>query len=212
MTQTQNSSFSALRGLLRRRDTGELCDLCGAVLGSDHQHLIEPDTRKLLCTCDACSLLFGANGETKYKRVPRRVRFLKGFRMSDAEWDSLMIPIGMAFFLESSVQKRVLALYPSPAGPTESLLTLESWNDIANNNPILAAMQPDVEALLVNRLGAPDQGTGEYYIVPIDKCYELVGLIRSQWRGLSGGSEVWNEIRRFFKELREQAVQEISNA
>jgi Family of unknown function (DUF5947) len=205
---TQFGSFAALRGLARQRDLRERCDLCGAGLVSDHQHLIEPVARRLICTCDACAVLFHANGDTKYKRVPRRVRLLSSFRMSDVEWDSLMIPIGMAFFVASSVEGRVLALYPSPAGATESLLSLESWNDIVQNNLSLATMQPDVEALLVNRLGAGDQSGGEYYVVPIDKCYELVGFIRSHWRGLSGGSEVWIEIRRFFDELKQRAVPE----
>ena len=36
--------------------------------------------------------------------------------------------------------------------------------------------------------------TAQYYIVPIDECYRLVGLIRMHWRGLSGGTEVWKEI------------------
>jgi hypothetical protein len=45
----------------------------------------------------------------------------------------------------------------------------------------------------------------EYYIAPIDECYKLVGLIRTNWRGLSGGTEVWIEIGRFFAELRSKS-------
>jgi len=55
-----------------------------------------------------------------------------------------------------------------------------------------------VEALLVNRV----RGTREHFLVPIDECYRLVGLIRMHWRGLSGGREVWEEIEQFFEELR----------
>jgi len=130
--------------------------------------------------------------------VPRRVRFLPDFQMTDAQWDSLLIPIGLAFFVENSVENRVLALYPSPAGSTESMLSLESWWDIVQENPVLTEMESDVEALLVNRL---DHGA-EYYIAPIDKCYQLVGLIRSNWHGLSGGTEVWEKIHDFFTELK----------
>ena len=39
----------------------------------------------------------------------------------------------------------------------------------------------------------------EYYIVPIDECFKLVGLIRSRWQGLSGGTEVWREIGRILQ-------------
>ncbi len=53
----------------------------------------------------------------------------------------------------------------------------------------------------MNRLNDP----AEYYLAPIDKCYELVGLIRSNWRGLAGGPEVWQKIRDFFTELKEVA-------
>ena len=46
-----------------------------------------------------------------------------------------------------------MALYPSPAGATESLLSLEAWQEIERENPQLTDMQADVEALLVNRIG-----------------------------------------------------------
>jgi hypothetical protein len=131
--------------------------------------------------------------------------------MTDAQWDSLLIPIGMAFFLKSSIENRVLAFYPSPAGPTESMLSLETWNDIVEENAVLLAMESDTEALLVNRLDHARRAS-EYYLVPIDKCYELVGLIRSQWRGFSGGTEVWQGIQRFFDDLKERAAPEVTNA
>ena len=41
------------------------------------------------------------------------------------------------------------AFYPSPAGATESLLPLETWEELAAANPLLASLEPDVEALLV---------------------------------------------------------------
>jgi len=192
------TSFATLRSLTRKPPATERCDMCGAVLGHQHQHLIDPVSRRLVCACDACAVLFYQSGETKYKRVPRRCRLLADFQMTDGQWDSLMIPIGLAFFVESTPEKKTLALYPSPAGSTESMLSLEAWWDIVQENPVLAEMEADVEALLVNRL----DHTGEYYLAPIDKCYQLVGLIRSNWRGLSGGAEVWEKIRGFFEELK----------
>ena len=98
-------------------------------------------------------------------------------------------------------------MYPSPAGATESLLELESWNDIVGQNPALNQMEPDVEALLVNRLGySRGYSAPEYYQLPIDECYKLVGLIRAHWSGLSGGSEVWQQIGEFFRSLQSRAV------
>ena len=142
---------------------------------------------------------------TKYKRVPRRVLFLRDFQLTDAQWDGLMVPIEMAFFFKSSPQGKVIALYPSPAGPTESLLSLDTWTDIVETNPILNEMEADVTALLVNRVGhARGASPAEYYLVPIDECYRLVGLIRTHWRGLSGGTEVWREIGAFFAALKKR--------
>jgi hypothetical protein len=211
MPHVQYSPFTSLQNLVRQRDPRDRCELCGAALSSAHQHLIEPAARKLVCACDACALLFDSPTRTKYKRIPRRVRRLSDFEMSDAEWDSLLIPIGIAFFFRSSIQHGTLAIYPSPAGATESLLTLDSWQEIVDRNPVLARMQPDVEALLVNRLETAKRPP-EYYLLPIDKCYELVGLIRAHWRGLSGGTEVWSDIRRFFDELETQASPGLSHA
>lgn len=192
------SPFSVLRRFVRPRAIVERCEMCSAELRPDHQHLVEPSTRKLLCACQACAILFSDKRETKYRRVPIRIRSLSDFQLTDAQWDSLLIPIQLAFFFSSTATGKTIALYPSPAGATESLLDLESWEEIVRDNPVLNEIEPDTEALLVNRVGE----SREYYIVPIDACYKLVGLIRLNWSGLAGGTEVWREIGKFFDELR----------
>src|SRR6266545_1282725 len=125
-----NGSFAALRRFARARPVIERCDFCGAELGELHQHLIEPERRRLVCVCGACAILFGSQGETAYRRVPR-----------------------------------------------------------------------DVDGLLINR-SARAGGAPDYFIAPIDECFKLAGLIRANWRGLSGGEEVWKEIGRFFADLK----------
>ena len=182
----------------------ERCELCSAQLPEEHPHLVELASRQLVCTCDPCALLFDSAERSKYKRVSRRVLSLTNFRMTDSQWESLIIPINLAFFFHSSLEGRAIAFYPSPAGAVESLLTLETWNVIVDDNPVLNGMQPDVEALLVNRLGIDRFADGEapvaaqYFIAPMDECYKLVGLIRANWKGLAGGSEVWDRIHEFF--------------
>lgn len=198
-TESPNSAINVLRRFVRPRTiAAERCDLCGADLTQEHTHLFEPPTRQLFCSCEACAILFSGQTETKYRRVPRRARYLADFRLTDAQWDSLLIPIGMAFFFHSSPAGKIVALYPSPAGATESLLDLSAWAEVVEENTVLRELEPDVEALLVNRV----RGAADYYIAPIDECYKLVGLIRAGWRGLSGGAEVWQGIEGFFAELR----------
>ena len=202
----QNSDpLASLRQFARKRTQFEICEMCSRELAPEHQHLIEPENRRLICACDACAILFAAQSRTKLRRVPRRIRFLPDFEMSEGQWDSLMIPIEMAFFFNSSPHGRVIALYPSPAGATESLLALDTWNQVVAENPVLAEMAADVEALLVNRVGATRGVPPQYYIAPIDECYKLVGLIRMHWHGLSGGTEMWREIASYFSALREKA-------
>jgi Family of unknown function (DUF5947) len=195
------SALTSLRRFARSPDVREKCELCSAALAADHAHLVEPTNRRLVCACDPCAILFTDQGAKKYRRVPRRAQFLPDFRLTDMAWEELHLPINLAFFLHSTAAERVVALYPSPGGAIESLVTLEAWQALVEDNPMLRDLEPDVEALLVNRMGSAQ----ECYRAGIDKCYELVGLIRTHWRGLSGGTAVWNEIGRFFAALKKRS-------
>jgi Family of unknown function (DUF5947) len=193
---------SKLRELARREAPvatapEEVCDLCGAPLEAEHRHLIDVSTREISCSCRACALLFDRSGAGHFRLIGDRRLRLAGFDVSDATWDELRIPVEMAFFFVDSMAERVRAFYPSPMGPTESLLELEAWQHVVAANPVLETMEPDVEALLVDRaLGARRQ-----WLVPIDACYALVGLIRTRWKGLTGGRDVWQQIGRYFDDL-----------
>jgi len=181
----------------------ERCELCGEVIPADHRHLLDLQSRELMCACQACKILFDRKeaGVGHYRLVPDRRLRIEGFRLEDEDWAALEIPVDMAFFFHSTRDERVSAFYPSPAGPTESLLRLDAWQDIERANPVLLSLDPDVEALLVNRA----RGARQHFIVPIEDPYRLVALIRSRWRGLTGGQEVWEGIESFFADLAEGA-------
>ena len=133
--------------------------------------------------------------------MPRDVWLLPDFRLPDVTWAGLGLPIDLAFFLHDSKANRVVALYPSPGGAIEAPVAEDAWRKLVEDNPILGKFEPDVEALLVNRL----HGTRDHYRAGVDQCYRLVGLVRTHWRGLSGGTAVWGELGRFFAALKERS-------
>jgi hypothetical protein len=134
----------------------------------------------------------------------------------------------MAFFFVNSQLGKTVTFYPSPAGATESLLPLDTWDQVMAANPLLSNLEPDVEALILYRqdghrasgagggAGAPADAAMsrqakshehryECFLVPIDACYELVGHVRLHWKGFDGGQEAWEAIDSFFSQLRERA-------
>jgi hypothetical protein len=184
---------------------GETCELCREPVGPEHNHLVDLEHRTLMCACRLCWLLFtpeGAGGG-HYRAVPERYVAFPDLRLSRAEWDSLQIPVSVAFFFVNSSIERVAAFYPGPAGATESLLPLDTWDELAIGHPELATLLPDVEAFLVRAdRGAPE---AECFLVPIDACYELVGRLRTLWRGFDGGREAHEALDAFFAGVRAKA-------
>jgi hypothetical protein len=188
----------------RESAPGERCDLCSASLADEHPHLINPAARALVCVCDPCAMLFhDPRPHAHYVRVPRRVRSLDDFRLTEAQWDALGVPVHLAFFFRSSPLDRVIALYPSPAGAMESLLPLGLWEEITAQNPALATMAPDVEALLVHRVG----DARDHLLAPIDRCFELTGMIRRHRTSILGSARAGadGEIEGFLQRLKEEA-------
>ena len=177
----------------------ERCDLCGTEITTDHRHLLHLTERRIVCVCESCLALRG--GDAEYRPTGTRVAWLADLELPDELWAAFSIPIGLAFFMRSSVTGGVVAFYPSPAGATESELDMEAWEELVRANPILASLESDAEALVVNRLAQPN----EHAIAPIDECSRLVGMIKVSWQGVSGGSGPQEAITSFFDELRERA-------
>jgi hypothetical protein len=175
---------------------GEVCDLCGRGIPDEHRHMLNLYERQIVCTCETCWGL--RSGDAEFRPVGNRTLWLRDFQMPDDLWAEFQIPIGLAFFMFSSLTECVIALYPSPAGATESELHFSTWNALVELNPILEELEPDAEALIVNRTSDPPT----YAIAPIDRCYMLVGLVKMNWQGISGGPGVTKAVEQFFDELR----------
>jgi hypothetical protein len=208
MTATGRTPLSSLRRIASTRPeppVGERCEMCAAPIVDDHPHVVNLESRVLMCTCRGCYLLFTAeHAELRYRAVPDRYLSFPDFAFGAAEWDDLQIPVGLAFLFHNSVQKRVIAFYPGPAGATESELPLDAWKRIVRANPELGHLRADVEALL---LRGPDREHSGFsaHVVPIDTCYELVGRLRSLWRGFDGGQEAHTAMQEFFATVDERS-------
>ncbi|MBD8869442.1 DUF5947 family protein [Nocardioides donggukensis] len=209
MTGTGRAPLSALRRITGTRPdpvVGERCEMCAEPITDQHQHVVNVESRTIMCACRGCYLLFTAeHAEMRYRAVPDRYLSFPESGFGAGEWDQLQIPVGLAFLFHHSVQDRMVAFYPGPAGATESELPLDAWERILAGTPELGVLRPDVEALLVR---GPDRDQDGYacHVVPIDTCYELVGRLRSLWRGFDGGQEARAAIADFFAAVRARSL------
>ncbi len=178
----------------------ERCDLCDTTIPDDHRHLLNLVERRIECACESCWAL--RSGDAEYRPTGGRTLWLDDLQVPDEVWASFQIPIGLAFFMDSTIAGCVVALYPSPGGATESELHFSSWSRMVELNPVLADLEPDIEGLVVNRLSDPPA----YAIAPIDRCYALTGTIKVNWEGISGGPRVREAVSGFFDDLRAQAA------
>lgn len=149
-----------------------------------------------MCACQGCSLLFAQDAASKghFRLLPQR-----RVRLPRVSTEVIGAPVGLAFFVPGT-EGDVVAHYPSPLGTTDWDVDQEAWQQVVEHCRELSTLEPEVEALLVNTA----RGTYEHWIVPLDDCFRLVAVVREHWRGLSGGSRVWEEIERFFAGLEER--------
>jgi hypothetical protein len=198
---------NAVLAKLRAFVTGtpiEECELCAQAIAVEHEHLLEPEARRVLCACPACAALFVQEQHrqgARYLRVDRRAARLHEVEIDDDTWSELGVPVGLAFFTTRSRTGEVVATFPGRAGIIESYVPLKTWSDLEHRFPLIKGVQPDVEALLVRR-SARHQ---DYFRVSIDHCYELSGLMRASDAPLS--SPELSVVQIFFSKLDEQAGQ-----
>ena len=200
---TSGSALAGLRRIISERPApvvGERCEMCAEPITDGHPHVVDLESRALMCTCRGCYLLFTAeDAQLRYRAVPDRYLSFPDVTLDARQYDELEIPVGLAFLFSSSVLNRTVAFYPGPAGATESELPLEAWTRVVEANPQLSVLRADVEALL---LRGTDRGSEfSCHLVPIDACYALVGQLRRLWRGFDGGTEAHQAMEDFFAEI-----------
>jgi hypothetical protein len=196
---------SAVLGKLRALVTGtpvEECELCADTIGAEHAHLLELLARRVLCACESCAAVSVQEEDrqsARYLRVERRAARLQELVIDDDEWAALRVPVGLAFFTTRRPSSEVVATFPGRAGIIEAFVPLKAWSELERRFPVLRRMLPEVEALLVRRSARHH----DYFLVSIDHCFELCGLLR--------GCEAPNSstelapVQRFFERLDERA-------
>ncbi|WP_406437491.1 DUF5947 family protein [Streptomyces sp. NBC_01613] len=204
MTASPAARTSGLRRFLSERPPQpERCELCAVTVEAGHRHLVDTEKRALVCACTPCALLMAEPGAAagRFRTVPARYLTDPGHRLDEGAWDALQIPVGVAFLFRNAALDRLVALYPSPAGATESELEPATWTSVLGGSPLAELLEPDVEALLLRRT----DGRFECHLVPIDICYELVGRMRLLWQGFDGGAEARAALDAFFADVARRA-------
>lgn len=196
------SAIAGLKSLVKppKPVSDEQCDLCGLPIPSRHRHLLHLEERRICCVCATCWAL--RSGDAVYRPTGNRVLWLDDFDLPDELWASFGVPIGLCFFFNSGTANKIIGLYPSPAGATECELYLDAWEELKKLNPVLDTLQTDIEALIINRLSDPPQ----YSVAPVDQAYELVGLIKAKWEGISGGPELKEAVSQYFEGLKQESA------
>ena len=181
----------------------EKCELCAAPLAGEHDHLLE-GSRRLVCACGACARLFPGKtsaprgegeGGARYRFVARRASRL-ALVLPEALWNRLDVPIGVAFFVPGA-NGSARAIYPGAAGAVEAPVPREGWAALVAACPVAGELEPDVEALLVDRTGEEPRT----FRVSIDLAFELAGILRRTWRGISGGEAARGGLEEFLSRL-----------
>ncbi|WP_060885985.1 DUF5947 family protein [Streptomyces caniscabiei] len=198
-TRTTGPGAGLRRFLTERPPQVERCELCAVVVPEEHRHLVDTEKRALVCSCVACALLMEQPGAAagRFRAVPARYLTDPAHHLDDSAWDALQIPVGVAFLFRNAALDRLVALYPSPAGATESELDPATWADVLAGSRLAELLEPDVEALLLRRT----DGRCTCHLVPIDICYELVGRMRLLWQGFDGGAEARAALDTFFADV-----------
>ncbi|MEU4692490.1 DUF5947 family protein [Actinoplanes sp. NPDC023714] len=159
---------------------GPRCALCGAAINPAHRHLLDVAQRSLVCGCPSCH---DHPAGDRHEPVPDRYLEFPSDVLTQETWDDLRVPAGLAFISRTATVPGGVSLSggglvvcgPAPGGATEEELPATVWERLVRRHPAFATLRPGVEALLLRRAGC--------FLIPIDACYELAGLLRTSWRG-----------------------------
>lgn len=166
-------AYSALRRFTLREEPHDPCDLCGVPIADRHDHLLEPETRRIACVCRACGLLFPDDAGGRFRRIRSRALPLLNAALNDADFHALGIPVRLFYLCPSRIHQTVFAVYPNTAGATEATVALSDWEALVCGHPALSVVEAEVDGLLCDHLG----GRTRCFVASLDVCRHFVGLL-----------------------------------
>lgn len=185
LSPTQRGSHALKRFTLRDARSKpppvvDQCELCAAPLRDSHDHLLDPQARKALCTCPACAMLFSDVSEAaqRYVRLQTHVAPLPDAALSEADLEALGVPVRLVVLCPSALHDALFMLYPSAAGVVEGHAPFAAWCALITRHIALEPVQVDRDAVVV------DLRAGKRIVlhVSLDVAYELLGSLQSPER------------------------------
>ena len=172
MNATMGSTEESLKLLpVISEDTANgLCRFCSSALDSPPNPLFEVATQRVLFACNPCASRFEKRSGGPFKLIPRSTRQIEDFRMPEVPWQTYDLPGNVTFVFYCTAAAKLLSVCKVAAGTVDLTVPREVWKAIIEANPVLEEMRPDVEGLLIIHTG----DSREYFIAPIDVCYNLI--------------------------------------
>ena len=169
-------------------------------IADEHQHVVDLESRSLMCTCRPCYLLFtDEQAELRYRAVPDRYLSFPGFVLGQARLGRAADPGRAGVPVPQHGAGPGRRVLPEPGRRHRVRAAAGGVGPHRGGQPRRCALLlPDVEALLVRGDRPRADADFSCHLVPIDACYELVGRMRMTWRGFDGGQEARAAIDEFF--------------
>ena len=196
-----HAALASLRAFTSPRLLADRCEFCTAPISRNHEHVLHPKSSLLRCACPACAEFFARLSADRPRRLETFARRLPKFELDKVTWHRLGVPIGLAYFSLRGASPEVVASFPGRSGVVQAAVPSALWRVLGETHAVLAALSPEVEALLVRRTSE----RRDYFHVSIDHCFRLTDLLRSN-QAKSTGPE--NELLDdFFAELDQASMQ-----
>ena len=162
-----------------------------------HQHVVDLESRAMMCTCRPCYLLFtDSDAHLRYRSVPDRYFSFADFELGPGPVGRAGNPGGPGILLpqfQARPDGRLLSR-ARPAPPSPNFRWTPGRR--AGGQPGPRRARPGHGGPADPRPPARTGPPADCHLVPVDACYELVGRLRRVWRGFDGGQEARDGARR----------------